>query len=174
MSYQIIFETKIVKMPDGKIIHFDRSGCNNDDAGRSKDEFTGKIYENEQAFISYAEKFKQDYDAGFELKIGSKEASYNDYYKHLIRMLKRGKSLEDFGKTYHFYGYYCDTVDVYEPQRVTMTAKEFSENFYKLLNSGSLRYRQNRIRLDVNEMDKIINRLENNESICFMIKSRKK
>lgn len=174
MSYQIIFETKIVKMPDGKIIHFDRSGCNNDNAGRNKDEFTGKIYENEQAFISYAEKFKQDYDAGFELKIGSKESSYNDYYKHLIRMLKRGKSLEDFEKTYHFYGYYCDTVDVYEPQRVTMTAKEFSENFYKLLNSGNLRYRQNRIRLDVNEMDKIINRLENNKPICFMIKSRKK
>ena len=174
MSYSIIFETKIVKMPDGKIIHFDRSGCNNDNAGRNKDEFTGKIYENEQAFISYAEKFKQDYDAGFELKIGNKESSYNDYYKHLIRMLKRGKSLEDFGKSYHFYGYYCDTVDVYEPQRVTMTAKEFSENFYKLLNSGNLRYRQNRIRLDVNEMDKIINRLENNEPICFMIKSRKK
>ncbi len=174
MSYAIIFETKIVKMPDGKIIHFDRSGCNNDDAGRNKDEFTAKIYENEQAFIAYAENFKQSYDAGFELKIGSREASYNDYYEHLIRMLRRGKSLEDFGKSYNFYGWYCDTVDVYEPKRVTMTADEFSEKFYELLHSGKLRYRQNKVRLGINEMDKIVNRLENNEPICFMIKSRKK
>ena len=39
MSYSIIFETKIVKLSDGRIIHFDRSGCNNDNVGRNKNEF---------------------------------------------------------------------------------------------------------------------------------------
>ncbi len=57
MGYSIIFETYIVKLPDGRIIHFDRSGCNNDNMGRKQNEFTGKIY-NVDDFIKYAEKFK--------------------------------------------------------------------------------------------------------------------
>ena len=54
MGYSIIFETYIVKLPDGRIIHFDRSGCNNDNVGRKQNEFTGKIY-NVDDFIKYTE-----------------------------------------------------------------------------------------------------------------------
>ena len=56
MSYSIVFETKIVKLSDGRIIHFNRQGCNNDDAGRKKDDFTAKIY-TEKEFVSNAEKY---------------------------------------------------------------------------------------------------------------------
>ena len=34
MGYPMIFGTKIVNLSDGRVIHFDRSGCNNDDEGR--------------------------------------------------------------------------------------------------------------------------------------------
>ncbi len=173
MSYSIIFETKIVKLPDGRIIHFNRSGCNNDNEGRNKDDFTAKIYENEQAFIKYAEKFRQDYDGGFELKIGNRSASYNDYYEHLLRMCKRGKTLEQFAETFFFKGFYVDSVEVYEPERATLTAKEFDNKFYDYLYGGkSLRYRQNYITLFIDEIDKILNRLESNQPIRFEISKK--
>ena len=50
MSYSIIFETKIVKLSDGRLLHLDLSGCNNDTSGRSRDDWNGKIY-TEDAFI---------------------------------------------------------------------------------------------------------------------------
>mgnify|MGYP004513620085 CR=1 FL=1 len=59
MSYSIIFETKIVKLSDGRLLHLNLSGCNNDDAGRSRDDWNGKIY-TENAFIKYAEGFMKD------------------------------------------------------------------------------------------------------------------
>ena len=59
MGYSIIFQTKIAKLPDGRIIHFDRSGCNNDAEGRVKGEFTDTIY-TEEEFIKRAEGFMED------------------------------------------------------------------------------------------------------------------
>ena len=44
MGYPIIFQTKIVRLDDNRIIHFDRSGCNNDTAGREKNIFTAQMY----------------------------------------------------------------------------------------------------------------------------------
>ena len=67
MGYSIIFQTKIVKLSDGRILHLDRSGCNNDTEGRRPDDWTGKIYTPE-AFVAYAENFKQ----------GSKPAKESD------------------------------------------------------------------------------------------------
>ena len=52
MGYSIIFQTKIVKLSDGRILHLDRSGCNNDTEGRRPDDWTGKIYTPE-AFVTY-------------------------------------------------------------------------------------------------------------------------
>lgn len=43
MGYSIIFQTKIAKLPDGRIIHFDRSGCNNDTAAELKQYFLRRI-----------------------------------------------------------------------------------------------------------------------------------
>ncbi len=172
MSYSIIFETKIVKLPDGKIIHFSRQGCNNDNCGRKKDEFRAELYSSEQDFIKFAENFRGDEPKlGFELKIGSKYTSYNDYYKHLIRMLKRGKTLEQFTEAFKIKGRYCDTIEVYSPERVTLSADEFGKRFYKYLRNG-LSYRRNDIILHSAEMDKIIDRLAKQQPIEFEIVKR--
>ena len=56
MSYSIIFETKIVKLSDGRLLHLDLSGCNNDNVGRSRDDWKGKIFTKDD-FIQYAENF---------------------------------------------------------------------------------------------------------------------
>ncbi len=98
MSYSIVFETKVVRLPDGRVIHFDRSGCNNDNEGRQKDDFRAEIY-TEEKFIEKANRFKQNskpYKAGegsWDLKIGNRFATYYDYGEHLLRMLKRALSL---------------------------------------------------------------------------------
>lgn len=174
MSYSIIFETKIVKLPDGKIIHFSRQGCNNDNCGRRKDEFHAELYNSEQEFIQFAEQFKGDEpELGFELKIGSKKSSFNDYYKHLIRMFKRGKTLEQVAESFVVSGHYVDTVDVYEPERVTLSADEFDNRFYKYLYSGNtFRYRTNEITLHITDLDRIIDRLVNHQPMQFEIRKR--
>lgn len=93
MSYSIIFETKIVRLPDGRILHLSLQGCNNDNAGRSRDDFRGKIYTVEE-FKEMAENYKKDRVSmkesdGFDLKIGSRYCTYYDYGEHLLRMLNR-------------------------------------------------------------------------------------
>lgn len=93
MSYSIVRETKVVTLQDGRILHLSLQGCNNDDAGRKRDEFDGKIYTAEE-FDKYIHGFatggKSYKDGGeFELKIGSRCSSFFDYSNHLLRMRKR-------------------------------------------------------------------------------------
>ena len=111
MSYSIIFETKIVKLSDGRIIHFDLSGCNNDNSGRDRHEFHAKIYTVED-FIKYAEHFKENSKPhkesdGFDLKIGSRYATMYDYGEHLLRMLKRAETYADFLTKRYSSAEYC-------------------------------------------------------------------
>lgn len=75
MGYSIIFETKIVSLSDGRLIHFDLSGCNNDNCGRNRDEFIGIIYTHD-GFIKYAERFKNGSNplkecSSFDMRIGT-------------------------------------------------------------------------------------------------------
>lgn len=100
MSYSVIFKTKIVKLSDGRILYFNRSGCNNDTAGRHPDDWTVEIY-TEQTFNKYVETFKRNskpYKTSreFDLKIYGKTASYYDYGAHLERMKKRAISYKKF------------------------------------------------------------------------------
>lgn len=48
MGYSIIFQTKIVKLSDGRILHLDRSGCNNDTEGRRPDD--GQVVDDDVDF----------------------------------------------------------------------------------------------------------------------------
>ena len=153
MSYSIIFETKFVKLPDGRIIHFDRSGCNNDDAGRCKDEFRAKIYQNEEELTAYAQGFMKDSkpykeSKEFELKIGSRICSMYDYGAHLLRMYKRALSVEDFNAK-HPTDFWCREyigAEIYEPEKKTLNATEakaFFDNYFsgKMNGVKSIRYR---------------------------------
>lgn len=100
MGYPIVFQTKVIKTADGKIIHFTRQGCNNDEEGRKKDVYkVAGIYDNETSFLNYANDFVirgDTYKNGgpFELKVGCKKSSYVDYGAHLIRMMKRATTLD--------------------------------------------------------------------------------
>lgn len=103
MGYSMIFDTKIVKLSDGRIIHFDLSGCNNDERGRDRGDFTAKIY-TEDEFFDKADGYKEGSksfkdNGGFDLKIQGKYASYYDYGEHLLRMFKRRLSWEEFIST---------------------------------------------------------------------------
>lgn len=100
MSYTIIFETKIVKLPDGEILHLSLSGCNNDVEGRTRDDFKAKIYSSESDFTQEIEKWEKtesDYE-GFDLKIGSRFCKWRDYGKHLRNMLRRAITIDELKK----------------------------------------------------------------------------
>lgn len=106
MSYPIIFQTKVVKINDNEIIHFNRIGCNNDDAGRVANVYEAKIRTIEdfkrmaEGFIINSKPYKET--GIFELKVGSKWCSFYDYGMYLLRALKRADNLETFKNNYAF------------------------------------------------------------------------
>lgn len=149
MGYRIIFKTKIIKLSDGRLLHLDLSGCNNDNRGRRCDDWNGSIY-TEAAFIEYAEDFMKDSKPSkdvdyFDLKIRSKYATWYDYGEHLLRMMRRAVTFDELkssGKHVSFKR--IDSVTVYEGgKEIEMTTKEFSSYYYKKLYYGGIRYKIN-------------------------------
>ncbi len=147
MSYSIVFETKIVKLSNGRFLHLNLSGCNNDDAGRSRGDWNGKIY-TEDAFIKYAEGFMADSKPSketndFDLKIRSKYCTYYDYGKHLLRMMKRAVTFEELNHLGKYVSFKrIDGAEVEENgKRVTMPTEEFTEYLDKRLYESGFRYK---------------------------------
>ena len=115
MSYPIIFETKIIKLKDGRLLHCSLQGCNNDTEGRNRGEFQPTIYTVDE-FKKRIANFKKDSSPikrsnCFDLKIGSRLASFYDYGSHLERMLRKAMTLEELKKERYFYVTVLDSIE---------------------------------------------------------------
>ena len=168
MSHSIIFETKFIKLQDGRLLHLDRSGCNNDTSGRSLSDYTGKIYtydELQKYVISLVKDGKSDH---WELKLGSKYITYYDYGKHLATMANRAKTYEEFNNERYFIAKRYDGVELYKPEQKTLSPKEFSDCFYDLMYSGKP-FSYSRILTTLNNELEIANTLDNGEAIEFYV-----
>lgn len=167
MSYSIIFKTKIARLSDGRIIHFDRSGCNNDDCGRKNGEFTAKLY-TEEEFRKYAEHFKvgsapYKETKNFELKIGSRYATYYDYGEHLLRMLNRAVPYDELDVR----ASYCRGIELIAPEHKEMSLEEFEKVVYKIMYSGApFSYRR---LMEYPDKSEIVPLLENGKQMEFYI-----
>ncbi len=173
MSYCIIFGTKIIKLLDGRLLHLDLSGCNNDGSGRSRDDWHGKIY-TEDDFIKYAEGFMKDSkpikeSEEFNLKIRSKRSTWYDYGKHLLRMMKRAITLEELRNSGKYVSFNrIDGFTVYEDEKdIEMTMEEFDSYCYKKLYNGGFRYRIHCTLLKTEE--DIVNALDSGKSVRIYI-----
>lgn len=173
MGYSIIFKTKIVKLSDGRIIHLDRSGCNNDDCGRNKHEFIGKIYDVEN-FIKRAEAFKEGSrpikeSNGWDLKIGSRKATYYDYGEHLLRMLKRAENYNEFVLNRYVSANYCVGIEILEPEHKIIKIEEVQTYIRSLPVNSGLTYRRMMEYPEVTKEYEIIKALDSNEYVKFYI-----
>lgn len=176
MSYSIIFETKIIKLKDGRLLHLDLSGCNNDTSGRDRGDFNGKIY-TEEEFLQKINSFKEGgrphKECGeFELKIGNRICTYYDYGVHLERMWKRAETWEELDCIGRYvYIESIDGADVWEndcKEPTTMTLKEFDDYYYKNLYSGKgIRYSILKTQLKTEEA--IVKALDENKTVSFYI-----
>lgn len=139
MSYPIIFQTKVVKINDNEIIHFNRIGCNNDTAGRVANVYEAKIRTIED-FKRMAERFiinsKPYKETGiFDLKVGSKWCSFYDYGMYLLRALKRADNLETFKNNYAFRATVIKGVEVTDIDNAihkVFSIKEYPNIFFEL------------------------------------------
>ena len=106
MSYRIIFQDKVISLPDGRLLYISRQGCNNDDEGRQKGVFNNIALHTKESFEEFIRKFEDDsYDYGdtFDLKIVSKFCKWKDYSSHLRRLLRRTESFESVLINYVFF-----------------------------------------------------------------------
>lgn len=175
MSYSIIFKTKIINLSDGRILHLDLRGCNNDTEGRKNDDWHGKIYTKED-FIKYAENFKTNSKPSketesFDLKIGSRYCTYYDYGTHLLRMMKKAISFDELmhsGKYVSFNR--IDNITVFEgDEKIEMSLKEFDSYYYGHIyhDHDGIRYRVNYTLLE--SEDDVISAFDNQYPIKIYI-----
>lgn len=149
MSYSIIFKTKIIKLSDGRLLHLDLSGCNNDKHGRHHDDWTGTIY-TEEGFLKKANDFKtgslpaKESDS-FDLKIGSRYRTFYDYGEHLLRMYKRAVTFDEFMSSKKFITFeVIESVSVLDAGKmVTMSIPDFEKYFDENKWKGMVKYRRN-------------------------------
>lgn len=101
MGYPVIRETKFVILPDGRYLHLSLQGCNNDTAGRARDEFVGALYTAQKLeyHIEDYENCEIPQNGGFELQIGNRKCFYKDYGKHLRTMMRRAVKWETLQET---------------------------------------------------------------------------
>lgn len=129
MGYSIIFQTKMLDLGDGRIIHFSRSGCNNDNEGREKDIFQAEltnIAELTKQAKKYMEISKPYKESGvFELKIGGRPCSFYDYGKHLLRALKNAETIEDFEKNNSITVKVFDGIEILDPYYEKILYKDY-------------------------------------------------
>lgn len=173
MSYTIVFETKIVKLQDGRLLHLDLSGCNNDDSGRTRSEFGGKIY-TEDDFINYANSLKNGSKPikegeAFDLKINRKFCNMYDYGEHLLRMLKRATTWEALCSERLCYGRVFDGVEITENGKTKLySPDEWTNICYDFMNgkrTGECRMKKRTIKTEA----EIVTELESKKPIEFMI-----
>ena len=173
MGYAIIFETKICKLDNGDVIHFSLQGCNNDDAGRSRDDFSAKYYTKESWEEEIYKWESIERNDGFDLRIGSRYCNWSDYGKHLRTMTKRGKSFDDMKKERTIYGRVFDGITYYpeegEPIDYPAEAKQSIDDIVYGIWYG--RYKgsyRNRTHI-IDTLDEIINTLKSNGHVRFFI-----
>lgn len=157
MSYSIIFETEIIKLSDGRLLHLNLSGCNNDNVGRSRDDWNGKIY-TEDAFIKYAEGFMEGSKPvkesdGWDLKIRSKYSTWYDYGKYLLKMMKKAITLEELKQSGKYVSFHrVNGMTVFEDEKeIEMAIDEFHSYYYEKIYNGGVRYRVNYTLLETEE-----------------------
>lgn len=177
MGYSIIFETKIINLKDGRILHLDLSGCNNDNSGRDRGDFNGKIYTKED-FIRHAEHFKADStpakdnvknQRGFDLKIGSRDVNYYDYGEHLLRMMKRAITWEELNCAGRYVSVdSIDSIELLEPEHKKMTLQEFDNCAYDYI-YGDKPFRYKRIMTSLKTEEEVVKALDENKTLRFYI-----
>ena len=99
-------------MENGDIIHFSLQGCNNDNAGRERDDFSAKLYTKED-WENEIQKWESQESSEFELKIGSRCCNWADYGKHLRTMTKRSKTFDELKDERTVYGIVYDGITYY-------------------------------------------------------------
>lgn len=173
MSYSIIFETKIIKMSDGSILHLDRSGCNNDSEGREKGVFIPRLY-NPDDFVKKARDYMADSvpykkDTRYwEMKIGGRYATYYDYGMHLLRMLKRAVPYADLLTAWNVTVRHYIGIELIKPEHKAMSFEEFS-CAYGLSYQGELLYSVMTENLDTKDETRISNFIKEGEPLEFSL-----
>ena len=178
MGYPMIFATKIVTLSDGRIVHFDRSGCNNDNEGRRANDWTAKVY-TQQEFQNRIESFKRGSKPykdcsphEWEIKIYGRMATGYDYGTHLERMQKRARSYMDFIAENQIKVNRCEGIELLDPEMKTMTYDEFDNYRRNLPIDSKLRYRILYTKLDLENENDFVNAIESGAPLEIYIGDR--
>ncbi len=178
MGYSIVFKNKYIKLSDGKYIHFERGGCKNDDAERTKWDFSAEIctFEDIVKEANYYKENSKPYKECkcMDLKIGNRSATMYDYGEYLLIMLKRAIPYEQFIKDFYFKANHLIGFYVSTPEKQDETFYTFEE-FHEFVgrHRASVRYRRVIEHPDVKNENGLVKLIENHEPMTFYIEKHK-
>lgn len=178
MSYSIVFETKIAILSDGRLIHFSRTGCNNDSEGRLASDFRAEILTVKEMLgrINGYKSMRLPFKVCgiFEMKLLGKPATMYDYAMHLERMLKRALSYQDFFQTYRLYIDLITGIEVTSPVHLELSLEEYSERFRELIDEhGTLSVRRRRELIDDSDEKRVVELIESGAPLEITIKGKR-
>ena len=139
MGYKIIFQDKYIDLGDGQYVYLERSGCNNDTEGRTKDIYEASLLTESEIIDIIDGYLSASEDDDWVMKIGSRYVNLHQYGKHLKTMFKRAITWDatrmDSGATL------IDQVNVYfEDKDVTghLTVEEWSQVWTEYVYSNGI------------------------------------
>jgi len=173
MIYTRVYETKILKLADGRIIHFSLQGRNNDNIGTNRNTFTAKICTMEE-YKNNAQAFMNDPDPNIYIEIKSKKSSRRDYGKYLIRMLRHAYTYERFIKKWNIMETHVKSIIMYDPQKEIFEDPSKFDIRDWIFHTGTVSYKPNYEYIKICSEQDLIDKINSNRNIQIYIgKDRK-
>lgn len=122
MALDIIYETIILLLSDGRYLHLSSWGKTDKSDNKTHTEFTGRIYTKDDLIKiakSYMENSKPYVESGkVDLIIINRCASFYEYGLHILRMIKRAKSYDYFINHRHIRIVCNKSVQIVKPEKI--------------------------------------------------------
>lgn len=176
MGYPVIRETHIVRLADGRYLMLQLAGCNNDDSGRRRDEFNGRIMSSDKMEEMISAYENEPECGSFDLRIGTRYVSHAKYGQYLRKAFRRALSWNEFAKQRTCYARIAEGVSIsrmdgkdISPLEVSMD--DFRRDYERRVMYGNGAYRI--ITRTESDITGIISTLESKKDDTLLYVSRK-
>lgn len=174
MVYDIVHETVILKLSDGRYLHLDSRSPSDSSGEKSHSEFSAAIYTKDE-LLKKAEEYQRGtgpyVETGqFDIMIRNRKASWYDYGSHLIRLMKRSKPYSFFVNHRIVHVYTQKSTQFIKPEEIIVPSSEFRNYISLYLYTGEkIAYRHITEEIDRNNEQEVIAAIEQGHNTHFII-----
>lgn len=174
MHYDIIHETVILLLSDGRYLYLDSRSSSEDNGLKTHSEFSAAIHTKEELLAKVAQ-YQQNSEpyvktGQFDIMIRDRKASWYDYGRHLLRALNSAKPYSYFVNHRLVRVYSQQSVMFIEPEKKVVPFSMFNHFLLMYLYTGSkIAYKFVTEEIDRNNEQAVIDSIEQGNGLMFII-----